>query len=128
MKFCATCKEEIHGRADKKYCSDQCRYLSNNKKKANYYKDIHRINRILKQNRNILKYFCPQGLGHLRKQVLLEKGYNFRYFTSYYKSGAGNVYFLVYDYGFMMIDHDKVRIISKQDYMSTHSSKSIPVL
>jgi predicted nucleic acid-binding Zn ribbon protein len=93
---CLNCQIAISGRKDKKFCCDQCRFIYNNKRKEENKKEntIAKINQILIKNREILKFYNPEGLTILRKSVLINQGYDFRYFTSYYKSKAGNLYFI----------------------------------
>jgi hypothetical protein len=51
----------------------------------------------LKKNRRLLKLFNKAGKATVRKEVLIEKGFNPRFFTHYraadrWKAGNGNVY------------------------------------
>jgi predicted nucleic acid-binding Zn ribbon protein len=60
-KICPECNEPFVGRSDKKFCSDQCRYLHNNRLKNDKEKEVIRINSILRRNRTILKRLNPIG-------------------------------------------------------------------
>jgi len=118
---CPVCSSPITGRIDKKYCSDQCRFLHNNKNKNITEEPILRVNRILRKNRSILKNLCPAGKATVRKEVMEGMGFDFSTFTSLYMTDQKQVYYLCYDYGFTPLTEnngtEKALIISKQNYM-----------
>ena len=61
-KRCLECGEMLHGRTDKKFCSDACRNTYNNKLKSvagSQY--VRKVNGILKRNRNIMAELNPEG-------------------------------------------------------------------
>jgi len=119
---CPVCKDFFTGRADKKYCSDQCRATANNKLRQNSEKEIISINRILRKNRTILKTLCPVGKATVRKTVMEAMGYNYSVFSSLYLPSSGNLYYLCYDYGFSPIVQNGVEralIITKQNYVGS---------
>ncbi len=60
------------------------------------------------------------GKATVRKNVLLEAGFNPKFFTHYWKAKNSNVYLFCYDYGFMKKsenDKEKYVLIQWQDYM-----------
>jgi len=120
---CITCGTALTGRIDRKFCSDQCRATYNNRQKQKHEKTILDANRILRKNRRILKTVCPEGKPTVRKQILDDMGFDFRYMTNLYKSGRGAVYFLCYDYGYTSIKEkgkEKVVIVQRQAYMDRY--------
>lgn len=120
-RTCPICQDPIFGRTDKKYCSDQCRALANNKKKMEAQQILLVTNQILRKNRTILKTLCPQGKATVRKEVLMSMGFNLDNFTSIFVTGSKQVYYLCYDYGYLPImegSTEKALIISRQDYMT----------
>ncbi len=114
---CIFCKEPFKGRSDKKFCTDQCRASYNNLNKAESEKVIQQVNKVLRKNRTILKMLNPAGMSIIRKEFLAERGFNFKYFTSLYKTKDGNEYWFCYDIGYLLLDDDKVRIVVHHRYM-----------
>ena len=117
---CPVCKGPLIGRSDKKYCSDKCRYISNNKSKTQNEQPINDVNRALRKNRSILRRLCPVGKAVVRKEVLLEMGYQPRFFSSLFLTSNKQIYYICYDYAFTpLVDHnvEKALIVSRQDYM-----------
>lgn len=53
----------------------------------------------------------------IRREFLEERNFNFKYFTSLFKTKDGNDYWFCYDMGYMYMDEDKVRIVEHQKYM-----------
>lgn len=119
VQQCLKCGKKLVGRLDKKFCDAYCRNSFNNQNKTYSELEIQHIQRVLRHNRKILKTLCPQGKATVRKSVLDQMGYDFRYFSSIYKSPT-NLYYLNYDFGFSPITQKGVRkalIIQKQEYM-----------
>ena len=114
---CLVCGDQLQGRRDKRFCSDQCRANFNNLRKRETEGYIQQINSILRKNRRILKSINPEGRSTIRTEYLKTSGFDFRYFTTYYKTQKGNVYFFCYEYGYCLIDQDKVLVINRQSYM-----------
>ena len=120
-QICVQCGESFSGRADKKFCSEACRST------YHYYHNLERddslfktIDRQLKMNRRILKGYNRAGKATVRKQVLIDEGFDPKYFTHYWKAKNGNVYLFCYEYGFMKsLDNgqEKYVLIQWQPYM-----------
>lgn len=45
---------------------------------------------------------------------LLDKGFDFEYFTNQYKTKTGNIYHFVYDLGYLMLDNDYFMIVRRE--------------
>jgi len=116
-KTCLHCGTSIIGRSDKRYCNDQCRATHNNNTRSKEEVLIKNVNKVLRKNRRILKTLNPKGMSIIQKEVLLEMGYNFTYFTSVYNTQEGNQYAFCYDMGILLLDDSKVRIVEHQTYM-----------
>lgn len=117
---CPICGSPLTGRSDKKYCSEQCRSIANNKKKIETEQILVLTNQALRKNRTILRTLCPEGKATVRKEVLISMGFQQDYFTSIFVTRTKQVYYLSYDYGFTPILEgpiEKALIISRQDYM-----------
>lgn len=118
---CPVCGDALLGRSDKKYCSDQCRFMGNNKKRQATEWPILELNRTLRRNRTILKTLCPAGKSVVRKEVLDAMQYDGSVFSSIFVSHKKQIYYLCYEYGFTPILEkgvEKALIITRQAYMN----------
>jgi len=113
-KVCLECSDPISGRIDKKFCSDQCRNDHNNHLNYNNNMYVRKVNNILRKNRRILAFLNPKGKSRVHKNVLLENGFNFQYFTNTCNGKNKNVYFFCYDHGYLPIKNDYYNLIIKQ--------------
>lgn len=115
---CQECGEELNGRIDQKFCSAYCRssfhYKLNKEKEANHFK---KIDESLKLNRRILKKYNLAGQAQIKKELLTGEGFNFKYFTHYWKAKNGNLYFFCYEYGYRDLKDGKYMLVTWQDYM-----------
>jgi hypothetical protein len=100
-----------------KFCDTQCRSEYHNKKSRETDAELIRINSILRKNRTILKSLNPIGLTQVRAEYMRKEGFNFKYFTHVYETRNKHVYHFCYEYGYMTMDDDKVRIVTWQKYM-----------
>ena len=114
---CLECGSQIVGRLDKKFCSDQCRYLYNNKRKRQHEVAIQNVNRILRKNRSVLKSLNPVGKTTVRRALLENLGFDFNFFTHVYRTKSGQLYYFVYEYGYMLEEQEKVVLVTYQRYM-----------
>lgn len=113
-KKCPECGEKIIGRVDKKFCSDYCRNAFNNRLNKDSKNLIRNINNRLRKNYRILESFTLQdGKTKTNKTKLLDKGFDFEYFTHLYTTQKGTVYFFVYDLGYLPLDNDFYMIVKR---------------
>ncbi len=122
---CRHCNDTLVGRIDKQFCDHQCRNAFNNQNKRDDELLIQETNKRIRKNRRILKSLCPIGKATVRKEVLDTMLYDFRYFSSIYKTSKNQVYYICYDYAFSPIKEvdqrtgqqiEKALIVQKQDY------------
>src|SRR4030067_415827 len=99
-KECLDCGESLKGRADKKFCSDQCRNNYNNQLNSDSNNYIRNVNNILRKNRRILVELNPNDKIKVHKDKLSEKGFNFNYYTNTYTTQKGTVYYFCYEHGY----------------------------
>jgi predicted nucleic acid-binding Zn ribbon protein len=120
-KICQHCKTLITGRADKRFCSDQCRAIAGNNRRMEDKGEnlIKQVNQVLRRNCNILKQASPQGKTTLRREVLNQADFDFRYFTNLYRTQKGSTYYFCYDFGYLLLPDDKVLIVNQQPYMNS---------
>ena len=116
-KVCLECGTSIFGRADKKFCSPQCRNDYNNKLRTDVNNYVRRINNTLRKNRRILSELNPSGKAKVQKEKLLAQGFDLNYFTNTYTTKAGAIYYFCYDQGYLPIDHDYYALVVKQEYV-----------
>ena len=122
-KACAECGSAMQGRTDKKYCSDQCRFLHNNRKRSSDKGELLllKINASLRRNRSILRQASPEGKTTVSREYLDLNGFDFRYHTHLYRTQKGNTYHFCYDYGYLLLPDNKVLIVNHQPYMDSRS-------
>jgi hypothetical protein len=114
-KTCLDCGEILRGRADKKFCDDQCRSNYNNKLKADDYKEVKKVNHILLKNRKILAELTPDGKAKVTKAKLLKSEFNFNYHTHYYTTTKGATYIFCYEYGYLALEQDWFLLVHNQE-------------
>src|SRR5262245_2156436 len=111
-KSCRQCGEPLKGRADKKFCDDQCRSNYNNKVYSTGTAEMRNINNILRKNRRILgSVLKTDGKGKISRFRLADQGFNFRFFTHMHTTRKGTTYKLCYDFGYLAIENDLVVVV-----------------
>lgn len=110
---CLECNEQLRGRADQKFCNDQCRSAFNNRQLIDSNKVIRTINRILKKNYSILTALNPEGKTTVLLSDLQKKGYRFDYFTCSYAARNNRVYYFCYDMGYCELENCKVVLVRR---------------
>jgi predicted nucleic acid-binding Zn ribbon protein len=112
---CLECGDSFHGRADKKFCSDQCRNAYNNKlKSSNGMNFIRRVNGILVRNRNIMDALNPGGKTSIHRSKLLQKGFRNEYMTHTYTTRTGRIYYFCYDQGYTPVENDFYVLVRRE--------------
>ncbi|MEK6152418.1 hypothetical protein WIW50_04130 [Flavobacteriaceae bacterium 3-367] len=115
QKTCLECNEVIVGRVDKKFCSDYCRNSYNNKINKDSKNLIRNINNRLRKNYRILDSFpLKENKTKTTKNRLLDKGFDFEYFTHLYTTQKGTVYYFLYDLGYLPLDNDYYMIVKRE--------------
>ncbi|HLP12012.1 MAG TPA: hypothetical protein VK177_08785 [Flavobacteriales bacterium] len=102
---CIECGTQFKGRSDKKFCTDQCRSSYNNKQNSDANSIMKNINHSLRKNRRILSSLLDDGKDKIGKDKLVQKGFNFSYFTHSFTSKSGKQYQFWYDHGLMQMDN-----------------------
>jgi hypothetical protein len=112
-KTCLDCGEPIVGRADKKFCSDQCRNNYNNHLNSESIALVRTVNNILRKNRRILSELIPSEKTTVHKEKLSNLGFNFSYITHLYTTQKGSTYRFVYEYGYLPLDNDFYMLVAR---------------
>lgn len=115
-KKCLECGEKIIGRADKKFCSDQCRIGYNNKLNSDETNYVRNVNNILRKNRRILLDLNTTGKTRVNHDKLAHKGFDFSYYTSTYTTKEGSLYFYCYEQGYLPVDKNYYLLVVKKDF------------
>lgn len=108
---CPVCGDEIIGRIDKKFCSDQCRNTFNNEKYSSNNAYVQKVNRVLKKNYSILQTLNQSGKTKVSRSKLLQEGFDFNYFTGIYETQKGGKYLLCYDQGYIALSDELYLLI-----------------
>lgn len=110
-KQCIECLDLLIGRCDKKFCSDSCRNAYHNKISGSANNLVRNINSILRRNRRILEELATHSGLKTTRHRLLERGFNFDYYTGHRQNSKGALYYRCYEYGFLAKENDVVYII-----------------
>ncbi len=113
-KQCLECGEKIVGRIDKKFCTDYCRNSYNNKVNKESKNLIRNTNNRLRKNYKVLSELNTTGKTKVTRTKLFDQGFDFNFFTSIYKTKTGNVYFYVYDQGYLALENDYFLLIKRE--------------
>ncbi len=113
-KQCLECEEKIVGRTDKKFCSDACRNAYNNKVNKDGKNLIRNVNNRLRKNWRILETLNPDQKTKTSRTKLIEKGFDFNYFTNTYTTKAGTIYYFVYNQGYLPLEGDYYALVKRE--------------
>lgn len=117
-KKCIECGMLLLGRVDKKFCSDQCRSTHNNRLNSDASSYVRNVNNALRRNRRILDSLNPGGKIKVSASRLKEKGFDFRYHTTTYKTKDGVVYYYCYEQGYLPIEKNYFLLVLRQDFQA----------
>ncbi len=110
---CLQCYEQLRGRADQKFCSDQCRSSYNNQQYFETNTVIKSINRILKKNYSILTSLKANGRTTANKSDLQKKGYCFDYFTYTCLTRNSHINYFCYDQGYREQEGNRLILVHR---------------
>jgi len=110
MRKCLLCSEDFNGRADKKFCGDACRNAYNNEHTVQLEKQIKPIYHLLRRNRMTLAKLM--NFNGVTVSEMARNGFNFEYATHKRRREEVEETFC-FDYGFRLLDAEKVEIIKE---------------
>jgi predicted nucleic acid-binding Zn ribbon protein len=114
MKTCLECSEKIVGREDKKFCSDSCRNAYNNKINKDSTNFMRNVNNKLRKNYRILSELNSEGKSKATRDKMINKGFDFDFFTNILQTKTGNTYYFLYDQGYRSLDNDYFMLVKKE--------------
>jgi predicted nucleic acid-binding Zn ribbon protein len=114
MKTCLECSEKIVGREDKKFCSDSCRNAYNNKINKDSNNFMRNVNNKLRKNYRILSELNTDGKSKATRDKMINKGFDFEFFTNVLQTKTGNTYYFLYDQGYRSLDNDYFMLVKKE--------------
>ncbi len=116
-KKCIECNKSLKGRADKKFCDDFCRNSYNNKLNSDTNSYVRNINNILRKNRRVLEetLSATEDMAKVTKSKMLERGFQFKFFTHTYSNKKGNIYYFCYEYGYLLLEGDWVLVVKRKE-------------
>ncbi|OXG05536.1 hypothetical protein BC749_101392 [Flavobacterium araucananum] len=114
MKTCLECSEKIVGREDKKFCSDSCRNAYNNKINKDSTNFMRNVNNKLRKNYRILSELNIDGKSKATREKMINKGFDFDFFTNILQTKTGNTYYFLYDQGYRSLDNDYFMLVKKE--------------
>ncbi len=115
QKSCLECGSKIIGRADKKFCSDQCRVTHNNRLNSDETNFMRNVNNVLRKNRRVLIDLNKTGKSRVSRDKLNEKGFDFNIFTSIYITKEGSAYHYCYEQGYLQVDKNWFLLVVKKE-------------
>jgi len=113
-KQCLLCEKPLRGRADKKYCDEQCRNQFNNTLNSDASADMRATQNILRKNRRILEEHLAEN-DKVKKSLrrLTDAGFKPDYLTHLYTTKTGSQYRYCFEYGFLLLEDEMVLIVKK---------------
>jgi hypothetical protein len=114
-KVCLDCGEAIKGRADKKFCSDQCRNNYNNQLNSDSNNYVRNVNNILRKNRRILSELNPEEKTRVSKKKMLDKGFNFNHITGLTTTKTGSTYYFCYEQGYLPLENEFYLLVVRKE-------------
>jgi hypothetical protein len=103
---CRECGEKLHGRADQKYCNDQCRNTYHNRLNGTDNTQMMQIMRILRKNRKILKKLATEEVSYTNKTELLNRGFDFGYLTHMSYGPDEVMCYFCFDFAYKPLEND----------------------
>ena len=114
MRTCLECTEKLVGREDKKFCSDNCRNAYNNKINKDSNNFMRNVNNKLRKNYRILSELNVDGKSKATREKMINKGFDFDFFTNILQTKTGNTYYFLYDQGYRSLDNDYYMLVKKE--------------
>ena len=79
---------------------------------SDYYRTV---NITLRKNYKILEELIPEETAKASKSRLLQKGFNFSFYTNVYTTKKGTNYYYCYEYGYLPIENDYYFLVKRKE-------------
>lgn len=76
---------------------------------------VRNVNNALRKNRRILEESLVGEKTTLPKQKLVDKGFNFKYYTNQIVTKNNHTYFFCYEFGYLMLEKEFVLIVKRKE-------------
>ncbi len=116
-RACLDCGDTVRGRADKKFCSDQCRNNYNNRLNKDNNQYVRNVHTLLRRNRRILSDLYSEGKRKIHRDALFALGYNFNFFTHTIELQSGETSRFCFEYGYAEPETDFVELIYNGQFL-----------
>jgi predicted nucleic acid-binding Zn ribbon protein len=113
-KQCLECGTKLIGRADKKFCSDDCRSTYHNRLNSDSNNFMRTVNNILRRNRRILQNYHHLGMINIERDSLIREGFAFGYYTNEKREQDGKVSRFCYELGYKEVDTGNLSLVKLQ--------------
>jgi predicted nucleic acid-binding Zn ribbon protein len=112
-KHCLYCNSAIYGRADKKFCGDNCRSSYNNGRKKEIEDEVVIIRKTLMRNRRVISQLLKDGIESIKvsKDRMALMGYNFKYHTHHYHLHDSKSFWFCFEYGYLDLGGGKLLLL-----------------
>jgi hypothetical protein len=91
-----------------------CRNAFNNKINSDSNNYVRNINNTLRRNRRILEESLEGEKTTVPKQKLVDRGFNFSYYTNQNTTRNNHTYKFCYEYGYLGLDNDVILIVKRK--------------
>jgi predicted nucleic acid-binding Zn ribbon protein len=122
-KTCLICGAEFKGRADKRFCSIDCKNQHNFKKRRETKDEVKEIDAFLHRNREILWTLMGESQKEMFEKLVLERAkFRFEYHTGTYLNKEGKTYHLVYDFAWMEFSNQNILVVRKKSGLKSNAT------
>ena len=91
-----------------------CRNAFNNKANSDTTNYVRNINNSLRKNRRILEEMLKGEKITVPKQKLIDKGFNFKFYTNELLTKNNHRYIYCYEFGYLPLDNDLILIVKRK--------------
>ena len=102
-----------------------CRNAFNNKQNSDTTNYVRNVNNSLRKNRRILETTLKGEKVTVPKQKLVDRGFNFSYYTNQVVTRNNHTYTFVYEFGYLPLeDKDLILIVKRQAEQGREGQKA----
>jgi hypothetical protein len=75
---------------------------------------MRNVNNKLRKNYRILSELNSEGKSKATRDKMVNKGFDFEFFTNVLQTKTGNTYYFLYDQGYRSLDNDYYMLVKKE--------------